>query len=127
MNKKFVALTVAIVATIVVSISAQAGAVAFDAAGNLFLSGRHSIFKYAPDGTKSTYAAGLTPLGLSFDGKGNLFVVDDAGSSLLKFTPDGKRSTFAKGISSDGIAAFDRSGNLFVFQGDSIFFKFTPK
>jgi len=127
MNKKFVALTVASLGTIVVSISAQAGALAFDAAGNLFLSNGHSVFKYAPDGTRSTYAAGLSPLGLSFDGKGNLFVVDDAEDSILKFTPDGKRSTFAKGINSDGIAAFDRSGNLFVFQGDSIFFKFTPK
>src|SRR5437773_7569731 len=123
MNKKFVALTVAGLGTILVSISAQAGLLAFDAAGNLFLSDRHSISKYAPDGTKSTFAAGLNPLSLSFDGKGNLFVVDE--SSILKFTPDGKRGTFAKGISPDGIA-FDRSGNLFVSQGDSIF-KFTPK
>ena len=126
MNKKFVALTVAGLGTILVSISAQGRSLAVDAAGNLFLSDRHSISKYAPDGTKSTFAAGLNPLSLSFDGKGNLFVVDDAESSILKFTPDGKRSTFAKGINSD-LIAFDRSGNLFVFQGDSTFTKFTPK
>jgi hypothetical protein len=129
MNKKFVALTLASVGTILVSISAQAGALAIDAAGNLFLSDGHSIFKYAPDGTKSTFAAGLNPLGLCFDGEGNLFVVDaavtEAKSSILKFTPDGKKSTVAKGISPDGMA-FDRSGNLVVSQGDSIF-KFTPK
>src|SRR5215471_19351803 len=124
MNKKFVALTVAGLGTILVSISAQGRSLAVDAAGNLFLSDVHSISKYATDGTKSTFAAGLTPLSLSFDGKGNLFVVDDAEDSILKFTPDGKRSTFAKGIGSD-LIAFDRSGNLFVFQGDSIF-KFTP-
>ncbi len=118
-------LTVLCSAAMVVPIEARAGALAFDAAGNLFLADGHSIFKYAPDGTKSTFAAGLSPLSLSFDGKGNLFVVDDAEDSILKFTPDGKRSTFAKGISSD-VIAFDRSGNLFVFQGDSIF-KFTPK
>ncbi len=113
MNKKFVALTVAGLGTILVSISAQAGLLAFDAAGNLFLSDRHSISKYAPDGTKSPFAAGLNPLSLSFDGKGNLFVVDE--SSILKFTPDGKRGTFAKGISPDGIA-FDRSGNLLFLR-----------
>ena len=118
-------LTVLCSAAMVVPIEARAGALAIDAAGNLFLSDGHSIFKYAPDGTKSTFAAGLNPLSLTFDGKGNLFVVDDAESSILKFTPDGKRSTFATGISPDGMA-FDRSGNLFVSQGDSIF-KFTPK
>ena len=129
MNKKFVALTLASVGTILVSISAQAGALAFDAAGNLFLADERSISKYAPDGTKSTFAAGLSPLRLSFDGKGNLFVSTgeaiDPKNSILKFTPNGKRSTFATGISPDGMA-FDRSGNLFVSQGDSIF-KFTPK
>src|SRR5215470_1607803 len=113
MNKRFVALTVAALGTIVVSISAQADALAFDAAGNLFLSDGHSVFKYTPDGTKSTFATGLNPLGLSFDGKGNLFVADDAmtsgKSSILKFTPDGKRTTFATGISPEGMA-FDRSG-----------------
>ena len=97
MNKRFVALIVAGVGTIVVSISARAGALAFDAAGNLFLSEGHSVFKYAPDGTKSTFAAGLTPLSLSFDGKGNLFVVDDAEASILKFTPEGKRSYIRQG------------------------------
>ena len=122
-------LTVLCSAAMVVPIEARAGALAIDAAGNLFLSDGHSIFKYAPDGTKSTFAAGLNPLGLCFDGEGNLFVVDaavtEAKSSILKFTPDGKKSTVAKGISPDGMA-FDRSGNLVVSQGDSIF-KFTPK
>ncbi|HEY4271853.1 MAG TPA: hypothetical protein VGM65_07595 [Candidatus Udaeobacter sp.] len=129
MNKKFVALTVAGLGTILLSISADAGALAFDAAGNLFAADGHSIFKYTPDGTRSTFAAGLHPLSLCFDSEGNLFVVDDAvteaKSSILKFTPDGKKSTVAKGTNPDGMA-FDRSGNLVVSQGDSIF-KFTPK
>jgi sugar lactone lactonase YvrE len=130
MNKLFVALTVSGLGAILVSTSTEAGRLAIDAAGNLFVADKHSIYKYAPDGTKSTFAAGLKyPHGLSFDGKGNLFVSDgaatDAKSSILKFTPDGKRSTFATGISSVGMA-FDRSDNLFVSQGDSIF-KFTPK
>jgi len=130
MNKLGGALTAVGFVIILTSFSTQAGGLAFDPAGNLFLASGHSVFKYALDGTKSTFATGLKyPLGLSFDGKGNLFVSDgavtDAKDSILKFTPDGKRSTFATGISSVGMA-FDRSGNLFVSQGDSIF-KFTPK
>jgi hypothetical protein len=130
MKKLFVALVFAGLGTILVSLSANAGELAIDAVGNLFVADGHSISKYAPDGTKSTFATRLkSPLGLSFDGNGNLFVADgaatDAKSSILKFTPDGKRSTFATGIRPFGMV-FDRSGNLFVSQGDSIF-KFTPK
>ena len=130
--KLLIVLTAYAAAGVLVPVEARAGQLAIDAAGNLFLADfdGHSISKYAPDGTKSTFAAGLKPLGLSFDGKGNLFVstgeaIDPNTSSILKFTPDGKRSTFAKGISPDGMA-FDRSGDLFVSQADSVF-KFTPK
>jgi hypothetical protein len=132
MKRLFVAVTIANLGTILASVSAQAGGLAFDAAGNLYVAdpSRHSVFKYTPDGTKSSFATELKyPLGLCVDDEGNLFVSDgaatDAKSSILKFTPDGKRSTFATGISSVGMA-FDRSGNLFVSHGDSIF-KFTPK
>src|SRR4029077_20856887 len=128
--KLFLALIVAGLGTVLIPAETQAGGLAFNAAGNLFVAHLHSISKYAPDGTKSTFAAGLKyPLGLCFDPEGNLFVSDgavtDPKSSIFKFTPDGKRSTFATGISSVGMAC-DRSGNLFVSQGDSIF-KFTPK
>src|SRR6266511_3523666 len=131
MKRLFIGLTTTILATILVPVSVHASALAFDAAGNLFVPDGHSISKYAPDGTKSTFATGLYPLDLCFDREGNLFVSDGAATdaksrrSILKFTPDGKRSTFATGISSVGIT-FDRSGNLFVSQGDSIS-KFTPK
>jgi hypothetical protein len=133
MKRLFIGLTVIGLATILVPVSIHASALAFDAAGNLFVAdpSKHSVFKYTPDGTKSSFATVLRyPLGLCFDREGNLFVSDGAATdgksrrSILKFTPDGKRSTFATGISSVGMA-FDRSGNLFVSQGDSIF-KFTP-
>ena len=40
---------------------------------------RHSVFKYTSDGTKSSFATALKyPLGLCFDGEGNLFVSDGA-------------------------------------------------
>jgi sugar lactone lactonase YvrE len=134
MKRLFLAVTIACLGTIFGFTNAQAGGLAFDAAGNLYVAdlSKHSVFKYTPDGTKSSFATELKcPLGLCFDREGNLFVSDGAatdaksGRSILKFTPDGARSTFAAGISSVGMA-FDRVGNLFVSQGDSIF-KFTPK
>ncbi len=134
MKRLFIRLTATGLATILVSVSVHAGGLAFDAAGNLLVSdpSRHSIFKYTPDGTKSSFTTDLNyPLGLCFDHEGNLFVSDGAATdaknrrSIFKFTTDGTRSAFATGISSVGMA-FDRSGNLFVSQGDSIF-KFTPK
>lgn len=130
MKKLFVAVTIACLGPILASISAQAGKLAFDAAGNLFVADpdSHSIFKFTPDGNKSTFASGLVSASgvynLAFDAAGNLFVSDEDSGSILKFTPDGKTSTFVTGIRSLGIA-FDRSGNLFVSQGDSIL-KCTP-
>jgi hypothetical protein len=107
-------------------ISARAGGLTFDPAGNLFFLDGHSVSKFTVDGAKSTFASGLKePIGLSFDSKGNLFVSDFGSNSIYKFTPEGEKSTFTSGISSVGMA-FDRSGNLLVSHGDSIF-KFTPE
>jgi sugar lactone lactonase YvrE len=129
MRKLFVAVTIAVLGTILVSVSAHARGLAFDRAGNLFMADpdSHSIFKFTPAGNKSTFASGLSTDGvydLAFDAAGNLFGSDEGSRSILKFTPDGKKSTFVTGIRCLGIA-FDRSGNLFVSQGDSIL-KFTP-
>jgi hypothetical protein len=81
MKRIFIGLTVAALATILVPMSVHANALAFDAAGNLYVAdpSRHSVFKYTPDGTKSSFATELKyPLGLCFDGEGNLFVSDGA-------------------------------------------------
>src|SRR6266545_5692057 len=108
MKKLFVAVTVASLATMLVSVSAHAGGLAFDAAGNLFERGKDSIFKFTPDGKKSTFASGLSTYGvynLAFDAAGNLFVADEDSHSILKFTPDGKKSTFATGFNQIGRAS----------------------
>lgn len=108
------------------AINARAGALAFDASGNLFaVEHWRSIAKFTGDGIQSTFAAGLQePIGLCIDNGGNLFVSDFRSNSIYEFTPEGKRSTFANGISPKGMA-FDHSNRLFVVQGDSVF-KFTP-
>src|SRR5207247_10360022 len=131
MKRLFISLTATVLTTMLMPVSVRASGLAFDAAGNLYVadSSKHSVFKYTPDGTKSTFVAGLKgPIGLCFDSKGNLFVSDEAATtfkgSILKFTTEGKRSTFATGLSSVGMA-FYRSGNLFVSEEYSIF-KFCP-
>src|SRR6478672_9056704 len=120
MKKLFVAVTIVCLETILVSISAHAGNLAFDAAGNLFERGKDSILKFTPDGNKSTFASGLNSTSgvynLAFNAAGDLFVSDEDSHSILKFTPDGKKSTFASGLSTYGVynLAFDAAGNLFV-------------
>jgi len=96
---------------------------AFDSAGNLLVANPATgrIFKFTPDGSRSTFASGLThPFGIAFDNTGNLFVAemqpDQKGGVILKFMPDGKRSTFASGLVRPLFLAFDSAGNLFALD-----------
>ncbi len=93
------------------AISAQAGA------GDLyeadFASG--TIFKFTPEGVKSTFASGLTNLvGLAFDIHGNLFAADSGTGTIFEFNPTAVQSVFAFGLSGPTGLAFDGSGNLFA-------------
>ena len=109
---------------------------AISAPGDLYVvdESAGAIYRFTPDGTKSTFASGLDqPAGLAFDRTGNLFVVENATGSILKFAVDGTRSTFASGLASPAGAAFDSSGNLFVTDvvcgsdvGCGVIYKFGP-
>ena len=49
-----------------------------------------TVFKFAPDGTKSAFASGLNgPLALAFDTAGNLFEGDFNSGSIIIFAPTG--------------------------------------
>src|SRR5207249_6806124 len=106
MGKQFIILAIAGVGTIFGFIKAQAGGLNLDAAGNLYVadSSKHSVFKYTPDGTKSTFATELYPLGLCFDHEGNRLVSDGAATDVKRCTPiltltlSGKRFRSATGI-----------------------------
>ncbi len=97
--------------------------------GDLFESDTKSntINKFAPDGTRSTFATGLYfPLGLAFDSTGNLFQADFYGG-IYKFAPDGTRRTFATGLASSAALACDSRGNLFAADyGGGTINKFAP-
>jgi DNA-binding beta-propeller fold protein YncE len=88
----------------------QPGGLVFDIAGNLYEAdnGSGKIYKFAPGGTRSTFASGLDhPRGLAFDSAGNLFVSDWSGrGSIYEFTPGGACSTFASGLNGPQFLAF---------------------
>jgi len=106
--------------------SSQLLGLAFDGAGNLFVSTGNSIVKIAPDGTQNTFASqlhGAWPM--AFDTSGNLFVgLNPIGpSSIAKFAPDGSSTTVVTltGSSSSitGLA-FGSGGDLYARIGSSI-------
>jgi DNA-binding beta-propeller fold protein YncE len=123
----------------------QGFGLAFDSMGNLFAADAvaQTIYKFAPDGTRSIFVGpeaftdlGLDagPFGLALDHFGNLFVSTSTfpfgNDTILKFTPSGVKSTFATGLTNPRGLAFDSAGNLFVAEiplsttGDIL--KFTP-
>lgn len=111
---------------------------AFDHSGNLFVADHaaQTIFKFAPDGTRSVFVTGIRLSdgnGLAFDTADNLFVLSPSGEyhvggTILKFSPDGTRSTFATGVGLPYSLAIDPLGNLFVSDWDTgSIYKLTPK
>ena len=116
--------TIASVATVLLPICA------FAAPQILFESDFQSgtIFKFTPDGTRTTFASGLSgPVGLALDASGNLFEADENSGTIFKFTPAGTKTTFAIGLNHPFGLAFDAAGNLFAADdGSGTIFKFTP-
>lgn len=113
-------------------------AIAQDAKLGLFAPS--TIYKFAPDGTRSIF--GSIPgqgNGLAFDSAGNLFAADGGAAgispSIYKFTSHGTRTVFVgPSAFADGTGpidlAFDSAGNLFVSTegdpGNDTILEFTP-
>jgi uncharacterized protein YecT (DUF1311 family) len=137
MSRLIIALTFASLAATLARVTAHAaGDLAIDGTGNLFMaSSSHSIFKFTPDGKKSTFASRVRPDKMVFDGAGNLFVAEahfeeeHYVGAIFQFTPEGRKSMFASGtaVSGPGVSlALDGTGNLFVQWGGESILKFTP-
>jgi DNA-binding beta-propeller fold protein YncE len=118
----------------------QSFGLTFDSAGNLLAADvvDHTIYKFAPDGTRTIFASGLgagstaAPVDMAFDAAGNLFVsmegtfgIED--SYILEFPVGAPETVFATGLNYPRGLAFDPLGNLFVAElGDADILKFTP-
>jgi sugar lactone lactonase YvrE len=109
---------------------------AFDSDGNLFaatsaLGPGPYIYKFAPDGTQSTFAtfgSGNSPACLAVDKSGNLFESDVNMCAIYRFTPGGMMSTFASlNVQAPEGLAFDGTGNMFEADWSSgRVLEFTP-
>jgi hypothetical protein len=91
-------------------------------------SGAGTILKFAPGGTQSVFASGLSvPYGLAFDSSGNLFAADGGNGIIFKFAPDGTKTIFATGFFTVNDLAFDARGNLYEENSATgMIFKYTP-
>jgi hypothetical protein len=102
----------------------------FDSKGNLFVSdlGTNSIYILTPAGEKSTFASGISSVGMAFDRSDNLLFItevtaaDASSHAIFEFSADGTKKIFASTLGFDlssGLAC-DRSGNVFVLNRHSI-------
>lgn len=96
----------------------------FNSAGDLFVANTALdagnsgyITEITPGGTQSTFASGLDPKAMAFNGTGNLFVGDYHGGEIYEFAPNGTRTTFSTGFSTPMAMTFNSLGDLFVAGG----------
>ncbi len=104
------------------------GGIAFNSAGNLFVSDASgNINEFTPGGTRTTFASGLIyPVRLAFNSAGNLFVADVGAGAIFEFAPGGARTTFATGLDPYELA-FNSAGDLFEADPSSgNIYEFTP-
>jgi hypothetical protein len=102
------------------------------AAGDLYVGGDgdNVVYKFTPNGTRSTFATGVFADWVVLDAQKNLFVSDTQNKLIAKITPDGTVTTFAVGQNGEnfvpGGLAFDTAGNLYAANTSNGFiYKYT--
>jgi sugar lactone lactonase YvrE len=101
---------------------------AFDAAGNLYvtnpsMAGYDAIHRITPEGEVQAFVTDLgRPQGLAFDDRGNLYVVayyrGDAG--IVKITPQGEARHVVSGVNLVGLA-LDSLGHMIVVSTSAVY------
>lgn len=113
--------------------------IAIDERNNVFVADnlQGTIYQITPDGhfvtapSISTFVSILSPVGLAFDGAGNLYASDtdpfDVEGNITKIAPDGTQTPFVSGLGGLRGLAFDPSGNLFAAgHGNNVIYRITP-
>jgi len=100
--------------------------VAFNSAGDLFVSEwLGNIIELTPGGQQTTFAS-VSSWGLAFNSAGSLFV-SLYGGDISEYTPGGTQSTFASGLDYPIGLAFDNAGDLFeADEGSGNIIELTP-
>jgi hypothetical protein len=110
-----------------ISLSEPSFEVAFDHAGDLFVTEMEDpgdVIEFIPGAIERTVtvATGLSgPVGMAFDKAGDLFVSESFSGELIEITPSGTQKNFASGLNGPLALAFDRGGDLFVSSYQSVY------
>lgn len=105
--------------------------IAFDASGNLLVSGGSAIAKIAPNGSQTLFARVTGAWPLALDRFGNVYIGANpiGASSIVKIAPDGTQTTVAKQPPGPGESitalAFAPGGDLYFVLGGAIW-KLSP-
>ena len=106
-----------LVATVFAAGFSNPSALAFDSAGDLYVSNydTNTISKVTSGGAISNFASGFNgPTDLAFDAMGTLYVANNGDGSVSQVNNSGNVSTFVTGLAYPMGLAFDSVGNLFV-------------
>ena len=104
---------------------------ACDAYGNVYAANQadYTIYKFASDGSRTTFATGSVFRSLAMDNQGHLLAASAGTGQVLRFNADGSYSTLVSGFRATSQVACDSSNNLFFTAANTIaysIYKLTP-
>ena len=96
------------------------GGMILDSSNNLYVTDTTAgiVYQYASNGTRTTFASGLTSPGdIALDGSGNVYVANTAAGTILKYGAGGGTGvTYATGLLMPQAITFGPTGILYVAE-----------